>query len=66
VANDPKEKALGDAKRAQLDYKQNVAAARKARRKSFERAQKAGSSLRDIGQAVGLHPTRVREILRGE
>jgi hypothetical protein len=66
MATDPKEKALAGARRAQLDYKRNVAAAREARRKSFERAQKAGSSLRDIGKTVGLHPTRVREILRGE
>jgi hypothetical protein len=66
MADTPKEKALAEAKRVQLDYKRNVAAARKARRESFERAQKAGSSLRDIGKAVGLHPTRVREILRGE
>jgi hypothetical protein len=66
MASDPKEKALVEARRAQLDYKRNVAAARLARRKSFERAHKAGSSLRDIGKAVGLHPTRVREILRGE
>jgi len=64
--SDPKAEALADARRAQLDYKRDVAAARKARRKSFERAQKAGSSLRDIGRAVDLHPTRVREILRGE
>jgi hypothetical protein len=66
MVGDPKEKALAEAKRAQLDYQRNVVAARKARRESFEQAQKAGSSLRDIGKAVGLHPTRVREILRGE
>jgi hypothetical protein len=66
MGNDPKEKALAAARRAQLGYKRDVAAAREARRKSFERAQKAGSSLRDIGKAVGLHPTRVREVLRGE
>jgi hypothetical protein len=66
MADTPKEKALAEAKRVQLDYKRNVAAARKSRRESFERAKKAGSSLRDIGKAVGLHPTRVREILRGE
>jgi len=59
-------KALSEAKRAQADYKRNVAAAREARRKSFERAQKAGASLREIGRSVDLHPTRVREILRGE
>ena len=66
MANDPKQKALADAQRAQLDYERDVEAAREARRKSFERAQKAGLSLRDIGDAVGLHRSRVGEILRGE
>jgi hypothetical protein len=66
MANDPKQKALADAQRAQLAYERDVEAAREARRKSFERAQKAGLSLRDIGDAVGLHRSRVGEILRGE
>lgn len=66
MANDPKQKALADAQRAQLDYERDVETAREARRKSFERAQKAGLSLRDIGDAVGLHRSRVGEILRGE
>jgi hypothetical protein len=66
MANDPKQKALADAQRAQLDYERDVETAREARRTSFERAQKAGLSLRDIGDAVGLHRSRVGEILRGE
>lgn len=66
MANDPKQKALVEATLAQRDYERSVTAARESRRKSFDRAQKAGSSLRDIGKAVGLHPTRVREIIRGE
>ncbi len=66
MTNDPKQKALADAQRAQLAYERDVEAAREARRKSFERAQKAGLSLRDIGDAVGLHRSRVGEILRGE
>lgn len=61
-----KEKAIAEAKRAQLDYERNVDAARDARRKSFERAQKAGLSLRDIGDAVGLHRGRVWEIIQGK
>jgi hypothetical protein len=61
-----KEKAIVAVKRAQLDYERNVAAARESRRRSFERAQKAGLSLRDIGDAVGLHRGRVWEILRGK
>jgi hypothetical protein len=66
MTGDVKERALADVKHAQLDYERNVDAARKARRKSFERAQKAGLSLRDIGDGVGLHRSRVGEILRGE
>lgn len=42
MPKDSKEKAIAEAKRAQLDYERNVDAAREARRKSFERAQKAG------------------------
>lgn len=64
MANDPKQKALADVKRAQRDYEQNVDAAREARRRSFERARKAGLSLRDIGDAIGLHRGRVWEILK--
>jgi len=66
MAGDSKETVRAELRRAQEDYERNVAAARDARRKSFERAQKAGLSLREIGEEVGLHHTRVREILRGE
>jgi len=61
-----KEKAIAEVKRAQLDYERDVDAARDARRESFEQAQKAGLSLRDIGDAVGLHRGRVWEILKGK
>lgn len=66
MPSDPKKDALADVKRAQQDYQRNVDAAREDRRKSFERAQKAGLSLRDIGNAVGLHRVRVWEIIKGE
>lgn len=66
MPKDLKERAVAEAKRAQLDYKRDVDAAREARRKSFDRAQKAGPSLRDIGEAVGRRRSRVGEILRGE
>lgn len=66
MPKDAKGKALADAKRAQLDYEQDVKAAREARRKTFAQAQKAGSSLAEIGEAVGLHRSRVGEILRGK
>lgn len=66
MPKDTKGKALADAKRAQLDYERNMKAAREARRKTFAQAQKAGSSLAEIGEAVGLHRSRVGEILRGK
>jgi transcription initiation factor TFIIIB Brf1 subunit/transcription initiation factor TFIIB len=65
VPKDAKGRALAEAKRAQLDYERKVKAAREARRKTFAQAQKAGSSLAEIGEAVGLHRSRVGEILRG-
>jgi ribonuclease PH len=37
-----------------------------ARRESFEKEQATGLTLREIGEVVGLHHTRVGEILRGE
>lgn len=40
--------------------------ASEARRKSFERAQAAGMSLREIADEAGLHFSRVAEILRGK
>ncbi len=66
MPKDSKETAIADAQRAQFAYERDIDAARETRRKSFERAQKAGLSLRDIGDAVGLHRSRVGEILRGE
>jgi len=48
VLKDPKEKAIAEVKRAQLDYERNVDVARGVRRKSFERAQKTGLLRRDI------------------
>lgn len=61
-----KSKALQVARKAQVDYDNAVEKARTSRRKSFERAQAAGSSLREIGEAVGLHYTTVREIIKGK
>jgi hypothetical protein len=68
---DASAKARGDVRRAQADFEKEQAKQREARAKSrakrrerFARAQKAGLSLREIGEAAGLHLTRVREILR--
>lgn len=61
-----RDKARADAERAQRQYERDLDKARGARRKSFERAQKVGLSLREIGESVGLHHSRVAEIIRGE
>jgi hypothetical protein len=60
------QKALADVRRAQakLETAQSkVEEARQARRESFERARKAGLTLRDIGEAADLHFSRVGEVL---
>ncbi len=65
---DPKQRALQDAQRAQARYEKAQARLDqdgRTRRKSFERAKAAGATLREIGEAVGLHWTRIREIISG-
>lgn len=64
---DPKRQALQDARRAQVRFEksqQRLDEDAGARRDSFERAKKAGATLREIGEAVGLHWTRVGNILK--
>ena len=51
---------------AQKQFERESEAAHKARRKAFSQAQKDGLSLREIGKAVGLHHTRVGQIIRGD
>lgn len=63
---DAEKKARQEVRRAQAEFKHKTDAARVERRKSFERAQKAGLSLRAIGEEAGLHHTRIGEILRGK
>lgn len=59
-------KARKDLQRVQANFERKLDEAHAERLASFERAQKAGLSLRDISEEVGLHWTRVGEILRGE
>jgi hypothetical protein len=68
LAAEPKELARAEVREAQAaferaDAKRERTAA--ARRKSFEKAQKAGLTQRDIADEVGLHHTRVGQIIRG-
>lgn len=66
MPEDAKEKARAGVERAQskfaaVDSQRDQA--RIARREAFERAREAGLTLREIGEAAGLHLTRVREVL---
>lgn len=64
---DPKRKAARKAvKAAQRQFDRESQAAQKARRKAFTQAQKEGLSLREIGEEVGLHRSRVAQIIKGK
>lgn len=67
MANDPKQKARAEVKRAQAKVertKGTLDEAMTARRASFKRARAAGLSLAEIGEASSLHRSRVDQILR--
>jgi hypothetical protein len=63
---EPDEKALQAVQDAQAKFERDQAAAHEARRAAFAAARDAGLSLRQIGEAVGLHHTRILQIIRGE
>jgi hypothetical protein len=49
---------------AQKQFERDSDAALRARRKAFADAQKAGLSLREIGEEVGLHRSRIAQIIK--
>lgn len=63
---DAKTKALRELRRTQANFERKTNEARLERLTSFKRAKKAGLTLREIGEEVGLHHTRVGQIIRGE
>jgi DNA-directed RNA polymerase specialized sigma24 family protein len=63
---DPKQKARKAVREAQARFERDAEAVRDARRKAFADAQAAGLSLREIAKEVGLHYSRVSEILKGK
>lgn len=64
--SDRKERGRRAAQKAQADYQSAIDKARESRRLGFEKAQEAGLSLREIGEAVGLHWSTVHHILKGK
>jgi hypothetical protein len=73
MPSDPKQKARAEVRRAQTEFERaqeraqrERAKASAARRKSFERAQKDGLTVRDIAEEIGLDFSRVAEVLRGK
>lgn len=66
MPKDAKEKARAELQRAQSKFARVDSErdqTRIARREAFERAREAGLTLREIGEAAGLHLARVREVL---
>ena len=66
MADDAKAKARRAVRRAQADFERTQTAAQKARRHAFIDAQKAGLSLREIGDEIGMHRSRIHQIIRGD
>jgi hypothetical protein len=60
------EKARRTVRAAQERFEREQGAAHETRRKAFAKAQESGLSLRAIGEEVGLHHTRISQIIRGE
>jgi len=66
---DAKKKARSEARKAQAKFERKTEQlddAVKERRESFERAAEAGLSMAEIGEAVGLHRSRVNQIINGK
>ena len=60
------QKARRAVRSAQAQFEREQKTSQKARRKAFAEAQKAGLSLRDIGEEVGLHRSRIAQIIAGK
>ena len=66
MADASNQKARLAVRAAQARFEREQLASQKARRKAFTEAQKAGLSLRDIGEEVGLHRSRIAQIIAGK
>lgn len=66
MAGDAKAKARKAVRRAQADFEHMNDTAQQTRRQAFIDAQKAGLSLREIADEVGMHRSRIHQIIRGD
>ena len=66
MPSDPKVALRASVRAAQKRYEADTAAAREARREAFTKAQRDGLTLREIGEAVGLHHSRVGQVIEGK
>jgi DNA-directed RNA polymerase specialized sigma24 family protein len=66
MPQDEKTKARKAVRTAQKHFERESDAAQRARRKAFAQAQKEGLSLREIGEEVGLHRSRIAQIIKGK
>ncbi len=66
MADDAKAKALEAVRRAQADFECLQDTAQQSRRQAFIDAQEAGLSLREIADEVGMHRSRIHQIIRGD
>jgi uncharacterized membrane protein len=66
MPTDPKRTLRAAVRAAQERYEEEVEAARQARRDAFTRAQDEGLSLSEIAAEVGLHRSRIGQIIEGK
>jgi DNA-directed RNA polymerase specialized sigma24 family protein len=66
MPTDPKKALRAAVLAAQERYDADTEAAREARREAFAKAQEEGLSLREISEEVGLHRSRIGQIIEGK
>jgi uncharacterized membrane protein len=63
---DPRDALRASVRAAQERYEAEAEAARRARREAFAEAQQRGLSLSEIAAEVGLHRSRIGQIIKGK
>lgn len=66
MSTDPKDPLRREVRAAQERYEKEADAARQARRDAFAKAQQRGLSLSEIAAEVGLHRSRIGQIIEGK